>query len=121
MQFLFVLAYWASKEVFGCPSRRLCNLPYCLYQCSLINSFILYLLVIDRLMIKRNENLIESVVNYSQLSYFIYSNLLTGLTNLLFWTYYEGVAFDIGIFLIYFMIKVIILNNCRKHNFKAKM
>ena len=50
LQILFVLAFWASKEVFGCPSRRMCNLPFCLYQISLINSFLLYLLVIDRLM-----------------------------------------------------------------------
>jgi len=55
------------------------------------------------------------------LSYFIYSNILTGLTNLLFWTYYEGVAFGVFIMVIYFVIKTYIINNCRRLGFKAKM
>ena len=31
LQLLLCLAYLVSKEVFGAPSRRLCNLPYVLF------------------------------------------------------------------------------------------
>jgi len=49
----------------------------------------------------------------------VYSNLLTGFTNVIFWTYYETTAFSVTIMIIYFMIEVIILNHCRKCRFRA--
>ena len=64
---LLILAYYASKDVFGEPSRRLCNLPYMLYNVALINSFTCYLLLIDRLLVKRYPNLVDNAINYGQL------------------------------------------------------
>lgn len=92
-----------------------------LYHVSLINSFLLYLLVLDRFLTIRYSHMVEEVINYSQLAFFIYSNLLTGLTNLLFWTYYEGVIFAMVILFVYFMIMLVLINNCRKCGFRAKL
>ena len=61
---LLILAYYASKDVFGEPSRRLCNLPYMLYNVALINSFTCYLLFIDRVLVKRYSNLVDNAINY---------------------------------------------------------
>ena len=119
LQGLLCLAYMTSKDVFGAPSRRLCNLPYVLYQVSLAHSFLLYLLVVDRILAERPTNMVEVVINYAQLQYFVYSNLLTGLTNLLFWTYYKNAAFGVVVMVVYFMICTVILNTCRRCKFKA--
>jgi len=61
---LLALAYIQSKAVFGAPSRRLCNLPYCLYQIALNVLFLLYLLVLDRCLVLRPANFVESAINY---------------------------------------------------------
>ena len=119
LQCILCVSYLLSKDVFGAPSRRLCNLPYVLYQVSLAHSFLLYLLIIDRILVKRPTNMVEVVINYAQLQYFVYSNLLTGLTNLLFWTYYKNVPFGLAIMVIYFMICAVVLNTCRRCKFKA--
>ena len=66
-EMLLILAYYASKDVFGEPSRRLCNLPYMLYNVALINSFTCYLLLIDRVLVKRYPNLVDNAINYGQL------------------------------------------------------
>ena len=63
-EILLILAYRTSKDVFGKPSRRLCNLPYMLYNTALINSFTCYLLLIDRLLVKRYPNLVDNAINY---------------------------------------------------------
>ena len=119
LQTLLCVAYLLSKDVFGAPSRRLCNLPYVLYQIALVNSFLLYLLILDRVLVSRPTNMVEVVINYAQLQYFVYCNLLTGLTNLLFWTYYKSVAFGLAVMIVYFMICAVILNTCRRCKFKA--
>ena len=66
-EILICLAYLASKDVFGQPSRRLCNLPYVLYQVALINSYTCYLLLIDRLLVARHTNMVDNAINYGQL------------------------------------------------------
>ena len=121
VQVLLVLAYWESKAVFGSPSRRLCNLPYVLYHVSLINSFLLYLLVLDRVLVTRYSHMIEEIINYSQLAYFIYSNFLTGIANVVFWTYEEGTLFAISVMLVYFLISTLAINGCRKYSFRVKI
>lgn len=103
LQVLLILSYLASKDTFGAPSRRLCNLPYTLYQISLVNSFLLLLLLMDRILVSRHRNMIESMINYGQLQFFVYSNLCTGMFNLLFWTYYEGTVFAITIMFGYYL------------------
>ena len=105
--------------IVGAPSRRLCNLPYCLFQTLLVNTILLYCLIIDRLVTKRPTHMVEAVINYGQLQYFVYANLLTGLTNLSFWTYYETVAFSMAAMIVYFVVETILLNHCRKCRFKA--
>ena len=61
---LVCMAYVKSKEVFGSPSRRLCNLPYCLFQIALNLSFHLITVVYDRIFVKRIDNMVETVINY---------------------------------------------------------
>lgn len=90
-----------------------------LYQIALAHSFLLYLLIVDRMLVARPTNMVEVVINYAQLQYFVYSNLLTGLTNLLFWTYYKNVAFAMAVMVVYFMITAQVLNVCRRCKFKA--
>ena len=111
---LLCLSYVASKKVFGEPSRRLCNLPYVLYQVALINSYTCYLLLIDRLLIVRYTNMVDNAINYGQLQFFIWANLLTGLINLVIKTYYATLLVSILIMVVYFMVQVVIINNCKK-------
>lgn len=59
LEALLIAAYLVSKQLFGAPSRRLCNLPYVLYQTALITSFSCYLLALDRLLVVKNINMLE--------------------------------------------------------------
>lgn len=61
-------------------------------------------------MAKRPDNMVESAINYGQLQYFVYCNLLTGMINIAFWTYYENAAFGIVIMLLYFSWMTLMLN-----------
>lgn len=106
-------------DVFGAPSRRLCNLPYVLYQVGLINSFLVYLLVLDRSLVNRHQTMVEAVINYGQLQYFVYSNLLTGLANLVFWTYYAGIGFSVMVMVAYFAISAVIVSGCRRYKVRV--
>ena len=109
-EILICLSYFASKDVFGEPSRRLCNLPYILYQVALINSYTCYLLIIDRLLVTRYTNMVDNAINYGQLQFFVWSNLLTGLINLVVKTYYQALGVSLAIMIIYFITSVVIIN-----------
>ena len=111
---LICLAYFASKDVFGAPSRRLCNLPYILYQVALINSYTCYLLIIDRLLVTRHTNMVDNAINYGQLQFFVWSNLLTGLINVVVKTYYQALGISLAIMIAYFITSVVITNQCKK-------
>jgi hypothetical protein len=111
---LLVVAYLVSCQAFGRPSRRLCNLPYVLYQCASIHSIVCYLHVLDRLLAVRHENMLESAINYNQLQFFVWANLLTGYFNLSMKTYYESRwAGYITIFL-YILANVLYANSMKK-------
>ena len=110
---ILCIAYYTSKDVFGEPSRRLCNLPFVLYHVALINSFTCYLLIIDRALVTRHTNMVDNAVNYGQLQYFVWKNLLIGLGSLIFWTYYSSYWFSVAYMIVYFFISVWITNNCK--------
>jgi glucosaminylphosphatidylinositol acyltransferase len=111
---MLIAAYFISNIVFGRPSRRLCNLPYIMYQTALINSFVCYLLILDRLLVVKNENMIECAINYNQLQFFVWANLLTGLTNLSIKTYYQSSWVGYVVMFMYLFINLIVVGNCRR-------
>lgn len=59
LEIILCLAYVQSKEVFGSPSRRLCNLPYCLFQIGLKNSFVIITVFLDRVFVERPTNMVD--------------------------------------------------------------
>jgi hypothetical protein len=113
LEALLITAYLVSKHVFGAPSRRLCNLPYVLYQTALITSFSCLLLIIDRLLVVKNVNMLEQAIQYNQLQFFVWANLLTGLFNLAMTTYYNSQIVGYLSMFIYFLINTVVDNNCK--------
>lgn len=113
LEVLLIAAYVVSKMAFGPASRRLCNMPYALYQVALINSFCCALLLIDRILMVKAENMIENAVNYNQLQFFVWANLLTGLFNLAMKTYFQGSLVAYACMFVYFLPNVFVINNCK--------
>jgi len=65
LECLLLFTYATSVAVFGEPSRRLCNLPYVLYQTSLVWSFVFHLIVIDRLLVAVEQNMVDDAINWN--------------------------------------------------------
>ena len=74
----------------------------------------------DRIVIfTRTQSFVEESICYYQLQYFLYANLLTGLYNLVYWTYYEELAFSFLIMMVHFSFLTWMSNQCRKCRWKA--
>jgi len=114
LETLLITAYIVSKMAFGPPSRRLCNLPYALYQTALINSVSCLLLVWDRLLVVKSENMIENAINYNQLQFFVWANLLTGFFNLALKTFSQTCRAAFAVMFAYVFINVVVVTKCRQ-------
>ena len=84
-----------------------------------MNSFLLYLILMDRLLAYRPQNMVEAAINHSQLAFFIIANLLTGLINLVTWTYYANEIIAYSVMLLYVFAVVTIHNMCKKHKIRV--
>jgi len=78
-------------------SRRLTNMAYVMFVINLNLTFMWFLLVVDRLCIKKSVNWVIESVNFNQLPTFLVANLLTGAINLSIRTLFSppGEAFAI--------------------------
>jgi len=65
---LCMAGHFISIEAFGLePSRRLCNLPYVLYQSALIIMIALTNLINERVFLLEHENMVDNAINYNQI------------------------------------------------------
>jgi len=65
---LCMLGHFISTEAFGIEtSRRLCNLPYVLYQSALIIMIALTNLINERVFMLDHENMVDNAINYNQI------------------------------------------------------
>lgn len=58
--------------------------------------------------------MIENAIGYNQLQFFVWANLLTGLSNLVMKTYYQSPLVGYITMFVYFFINVVVDNNCKK-------
>jgi hypothetical protein len=111
---VFYLSFLISVEVFGEPSRRLCNMAFVLYHSACVLAGCAMGILMDILSSNREVNLVEDAVNYNQLQFFVSCNLLTGLFNITMKTYYQGVFISHAVMFLYFFIAVFVFSYCRK-------
>ena len=62
---LFLVAGYFCEETFEESSRRLCNMAYVLWICTLMQPLYLFAFVADRLMISEEKNIIVEAITYN--------------------------------------------------------
>ena len=118
---LFYLSFLFACEVFDGPSRRLCNLSFCLYHCAAVMCGMSVCVIMDLTLVERQVNMLEDAINWNQLQFFMCCNLITGLFNLVFDTYHSSAVMAYSLMFIYYMWPVVTVASCRKRGWLQKI